>query len=792
MADDLKITLNAGDRINRFWQSAETLVKVAAPWCRFDQPVAKDSGYMPVDFPTAKFYRDTRQPIPCAPDWTTKGSQLWWPFERCRFERYSFNPCAMGLQTILRFSIDADRATQGHFTLATTGAVALFHGSSEVGRLDVLDRMHPQSRDFPISLRAGRNRFTLVLDAYLERESFLTLELIYQGEHPATLVIEAAGDAATLWQVERFFSALSLRQVHFDGEELVLCSRFAAPFAIPLTICLEGEFMELLPENSMPLAWAEGQTQLTVPRSLLAGQSGFRTVKISTQTSAGPIQRELNCEVFDPVLQTIAPRETVEGRKAQALRFIAGHGQHNIQRVLAGAASSAKVDAAEAILTQQFEFIESGADCGDFYMVALLVMLRRLPQALGPDWTARAKRMALNWRYWIDEPGNDVRWYFSENHALAFHSAQLLAGDLWKDATFERSGRKGSQQSTIAARRLNTWFDHFETHGLSEWNSMTYIPVDMISLFALQMEAPDANLRTRARRALDQLFDILARMQHGGEIAASQGRIYEKDIKARRSQETTFLSWIAWGCGYVNNNNWATTLFALSDYAPPAAQAALIAPTDPPRKTIHRIGGGAARFEVKHVNSAAFCMSTACRFKPSQPGWQEHIFNLSLARDPKAQITINHPGDVSPSSLRRPNLWAGNGILPLADQFDDLALLLFDLPTEARPQCSQLYCPKAVFEHVERAERFFAIRHGGAFCAIFGTEPIHDHPEPFAQGLLFRQHGQQTGWAVFAQAASDAAHFAAFLDNVSRAALILTKGQLSLTLPGRTTFTLKP
>ena len=37
-------------------------------------------------------------------------------------------------------------------------------------------------------------------------------------------------------------------------------------------------------------------------------------------------------------------------------------------------------------------------------------------------------RAVLDYRYWVDEPGNDVMWFWSENHALCFHVSQLLAG----------------------------------------------------------------------------------------------------------------------------------------------------------------------------------------------------------------------------------------------------------------------------------------------------------------------------------------------------------------------------
>ena len=52
----------------------------------------------------------------------------------------------------------------------------------------------------------------------------------------------------------------------------------------------------------------------------------------------------------------------------------------------------------------------------------------------------RARRAILGWRYWMDEPGNDVMWFWSENHALCFHTTQYLAGQAFPDDVFVNSG----------------------------------------------------------------------------------------------------------------------------------------------------------------------------------------------------------------------------------------------------------------------------------------------------------------------------------------------------------------
>ena len=124
-----------------------------------------------------------------------------------------------------------------------------------------------------------------------------------------------------------------------------------------------------------------------------------------------------------------------------------------------------------------------------------------LPDAL----RARIDRTVLGYRYWLDEPGNDVQWYFSENHALLFHTAAYLAGHLLPDARFVRSGRTGAEQSATGRDRVRGWLDHFERWEMAEFNSAPYFPIDLKGLTALFALAPDADIRARAGRGIARL-----------------------------------------------------------------------------------------------------------------------------------------------------------------------------------------------------------------------------------------------------------------------------------------------
>ncbi len=91
--------------------------------------------------------------------------------------------------------------------------------------------------------------------------------------------------------------------------------------------------------------------------------------------------------------------------------------------------------------------IEDCHDCADFILVPLLWSRMAYGDTLDAGLRARIDHAILGYRYWMDEPGNDVQWYFSENHALLFHTAAYLAGHILPEARFVRSGREGREQS---------------------------------------------------------------------------------------------------------------------------------------------------------------------------------------------------------------------------------------------------------------------------------------------------------------------------------------------------------
>ncbi|MEG1211423.1 MAG: hypothetical protein RSE29_09920 [Leclercia sp.] len=100
----------------------------------------------------------------------------------------------------------------------------------------------------------------------------------------------------------------------------------------------------------------------------------------------------------------------------------------------------------------------------------------------------RVKSTLQGYRYWQDERGCDVMAFWGDENALAFHTAQYLAGQFFPEGLFIASCRRGRQQQILAQARLEQWFATTNPHGLSE----------TFALLALERMADSTALRERA------------------------------------------------------------------------------------------------------------------------------------------------------------------------------------------------------------------------------------------------------------------------------------------------------
>ncbi len=382
----------------------------------------------------------------------------------------------------------------------------------------------------------------------------------------------------------------------------------------------------------------------------------------------------------------------------------------------------------------------------------------------------------------VDEPGNDVMWFWSENHVLCFHTSQLLAGDYLPDAIFSASGRTGREQAALAADRLQRWFGSVEAHGLAEWNSAAYYPVDFIGLLAIEHWA-EPELAARARHQLDLIFEMIALHTLGGVPSGSQGRAYDKELRAGPLTELAPFAQVAFGQGWLNNGVASLPMFCCGDYLPPPHLAALSQLTGG-RMVEARYAQGLEPGKLVLFKNEAAQLSTVVDHKTGRKGHQQHVMDIKLAGHPMARLWVNHPGEDDPWGTQRPSYWAGSGILPRVAQHRDIAMMIFDTD-DHRNDWTHAYLGRDGLDEVVTKGNWLITRAGRGFAALYATNGL----EPVTAGATadreIRSPGRRAGW-IGIIGCGDTNAFAHFRERILATQVMFDADRrlLSVTPPG--------
>lgn len=172
-------------------------------------------------------------------------------------------------------------------------------------------------------------------------------------------------------------------------------------------------------------------------------------------------------------------------------------------------------------------YIDGRYDCADFRMVSLLRILYLYPDRLSESQYERIRSTLLNFKYWMDEPGDDSMCYWSENHQILFATAELLAGQLWPDEIFTNNGMTGLERQENAKKRINYWMEQRWNYGFTEWYSNVYYVEDIGPLSNLIDFAEDDEISMKATIIMDLLLYDLASQSWKGVFISNSGRLYE-------------------------------------------------------------------------------------------------------------------------------------------------------------------------------------------------------------------------------------------------------------------------
>jgi hypothetical protein len=697
------------------------------------------------------------------------------------FSRFCFRPTliARAFRCLIR------GAGPARFRIGTCGGVRLWIGEAEVAAFEPFTRNLPTSAEVTLDLPAEPAPLTLRLEDLHERDTvcFFSLTLL-NGE--AATALPPGFDTGLVEATAASMASLRTDRVFYTSGPVRLVADVPPPG--PLTLRIP----DLAPFSrgglvSDPDAANPREVTLTPDASeailLDADEAppGCVGLPLVATVGAATLLRRLGTTILPG---GHALPGDLAARTSRAADLIAAHDgfEPSVAALLAlRAEQPARV---ARILAPVLKTIEERWDCSDFSILPLLRLWRDARATLDPALAARLRAAFLGYRYWIDEPGDDVMWFWSENHVLCFHSAQLIAGRLFPDETFPNSGKTGRQHAQQAADRLDRWFASILEHGLCEWNSAAYYPIDLLGLLTLHDMAPD--FRDRAAAVMDRIFVMAALHTCGETPAGTQGRCYEKELLAGPMTELGSVMAIVLGRPFRPGYDRAAALLCLSDYAPPPLAPLATPPLGRQIEARYTQGVG-HEGKLTVWKSADGQLATVTDLRTGEHGHQAQVVDVQLARHPMARLWINHPGELKPWGERRPSLLAGNHVLPRVAQHGPVALLVYDLD---RPWTdipfTQVFAAPGAFDPPDPAGGWLVF---GQTVGLWCSAPLVPVASGLYRGALWRAEGLRTGWAIAMRLPGEgretfAARLAALAPAFDAATLTLRMGTLELPFGG--------
>jgi hypothetical protein len=676
-------------------------------------------------------------------------SRFWMPFASPRVDLsgFWFRPTVIGSWTRTMISVkDAGTAT---LRLGTCGGAILFVNGTEAGWMADYVRNLEAKKEFTVELIPGENEITIFFDDLAERDARYFFQLDYVSGPDAEQALPVPVEASVASQIEAALDRMHFERPVYRSGEVALTTSAGLSVDAEATVTIAGDFMSREEPMKVSRTLKAGETRIAVGQTEDL-PSDFRHFHVDLSVGGFTASRVFGVEICHGERQGVAASD-IPGRIRETLDEISDYGEPDNVTALARLASGRYGADTDRMIAETLPTIVDCHDCADFALVPLLWCRTAYGAHIAPEVVAKIDEAILSYRYWMDEPGNDVQWYFSENHALLFHTAAYLAGALLPDATFRRSGRSGRDQSATGLARVRAWLDHFEKWEMAEFNSAPYFPIDLKGLTALFALAPDADVRERARKAIVRLVTIVARSAHHGILTGAQGRSYEHTLRAAGSLELSGIARLIWGTGNYGRRVHALPQMAvcLRDHGLeiPAELAAVADWRSNDAQEWVFAQGENRMARLYHYKTEAYSIGSAAHYRWNEWGYQETVLHVRLGDDPDAQIWINHPGETIHSGYGRPSYWGGSGSLPRLWHYRGLAVAIFECAPE-QPDFTHAWFPRQIFSSSTVEGEVAVATSGKGLVLLKGSSALRLVGEGPTAGNELRLAGHRGTWIV--------------------------------------------
>lgn len=677
--------------------------------------------------------------------------EIYFPFGNVAvdFSEFYYNPTYIRSYNYVELYSDEDREEM--FRVETCGGITVWMNEELVTDFIPFTRNMVKSHTFMMKLKKGYNQLLLCLDDLAERDTDFYYRLQYLGDFhlEMCLPVEDHVDDEPIKKAEKILDDISFDKELYLSEAVSLAFHNTfnqniqvhvsyKPVADKImnghTIGKEKEYIVEPNQKVLPLFEADD----VIP--------GFYNFMVEIKVSDILIGRKIATQVFHKKLLNHKESTTLQ-RKLEALKYLEEVEVDNVYKAASILMMNGDTKKAERIILEELQGIALRKDCSDFHLVIVLQIYKNFQDKLSIECLKAIENTILEFRYWIDEPGDDVMWFFSENHALLFHICQYFAGQFFQDNVFKNSGLTGKELMMKAERLLDEWFSCFLNDYITEWNSSAYIPVDVLGLCSLYNLANEkCNYKEQAEKGLNRLFYDMAVNSHDGAVMTTFGRSYEKELKGNYTAGTTSLLYIAYNYGCLNRASLAYISFILSDYEPPMEYKRYLSLEENEELVWEKTQGFEKHVDLYMYKNNRVQLSTAVNFRPFTDGYQEHIMQATI--DKTAQVFINHPGEIQPYGNGRPNFWAGNGSLPRGFQYKNMGILEYHIPEIHRIDFTHAYIPLHEFKDYIGDETCVAVEKNDSYIGVVAQQGLMMQTTGPCKFREFISFGRDNLWII--------------------------------------------
>ena len=727
-------------------------------------------------------------------DWTkftVDDTELRWTYYRCRDDHFvdltAFYHACHYLRAWAYTCVASPSPQEVTFVLTTNGPADVWLNGQHAHRQEHFHHQIPHSVSFQATLQEGRNEVLVRFEEVAARECPYAMALQVVGlpgaaEEADVFIptrIEAIARRQTL---ENVFEAAYLEQDVYAYDEKITV-RWPEDMTTSASLMIRVQ----TPEGRI---YSESQRMGAAGNHFNVGNP-YQLREDTYHAHLMPQPKEYyegNMRITRRIgLWTVRNRYSQENygtytkRRIEALydAFRRETGVYSeIAKMAIGRWHDIKTDA----LMEAVEGINQRQDCSDFYMVGLLGVMHRYwdDPAFPEELRQPLEECVLNFKYWADEPGEDVMWYWSENHQILFHACEILAGQLYPDRTFTNAGQTGQWHREKGERLAISWLHKRGTTGFQEWDSNCYFEEDLLALSHLADLAKTPQVYELASVVMDKMFFTMALNSYRGVFGSTHGRTYAPLIKGGRLEATAGISRLMWGMGAFNPRLLGTVSLACQEqYQLPPIIEAIAADLPEEMWNRERHAGeleaacdrDTGPWEVNKVTykTPDYMLCSAQDHHPGDKGVQQHIWQATMG--PDAVVFVTHPPCVSQEGSHRPNFWHGNVVLPRVAQWKDVLVAVHKLPEDDWMGFTHAYFPAYAFdEHALREDAnghtWAFARKGEGYLALTAAQGLQFITSGDSAYRELRSYGQHNVWLCHMGRAALDGGFTDFQDRV--------------------------